>query len=447
MKYILFSATLFLSCQIGSAFAQAGMATFAVDQSVSSATDQLKDAAEEVIHNAGNEFGRGAFTARQNAEILIQQLNVIATELEGKTFKDLNESQRLFFVNTRNTLDEMRNTTDYSVARAQQLVSQADNMLGTLPGSNRTARVLDFSPRYVLSTTTPAPVVVSINGSWLGTGEPTLVAAGKACTRLQKTEVKLMFSCNLSNSSALSNLDYAKLNLVTFDRKSWWDSLVELFGGHPKKRNYELAVAVVPRTIGAFSGFATVKKAVIEERNKEQLFRNDNEHCQDTRTYNWTANIDSNDGWRLSAQPSTMLLSDSDATNEGIQGWSATGFTLQGKAKNNGSCAPRIFGHRAYVDGRGHVAIRANWVETRTTFKEVEVPIELGDIQWGVEKSTTLPEGASFASVKSKLINGKSFEDTSNDAAIRHWYRVSFDIKNRRVLIRPQELETALSLN
>ncbi len=443
IKISIISLTLLCSPAIGQDLTSA----FGVGATIGSTIDQLKESANEIAHNAGNEFGRGAFSTRQNAEILIQQLNAMSIELEGKTFNDLNNSQRMFFLNTKNTLDEINKSTKYSVNRAQQLVVQADSMLGTLPGANRTSRVLDFSPRYILSDRTNLPITVNVTGSWLGSGDPKLIIDGSTCFRLQKTESKLIFQCKFEINNTSDNVSFQKLNLTTYDRPSWLESITQFFGSSPKKRKYELALAIVPKKIGSFSGIARTMQDIAEERSKSQEFRNDNEHCQGTRTYVWTANIDNTDGWHLAAPPTTRLLSDSDATNEGIQAWSASGFVLQGKAKNSGSCAPKIFGHRAYVDGRGHVLISAKWTESRIVKKYADEAFEIGQIEWGVERTIRIPENSIFASVSSKLLNGDKFEDTSTDSASRLWYRINFDISNHRIVIRPADLETALSEN
>lgn len=443
-NYARMLATLIVAFLAGNGHSQTALAGFATGQAVTSAIDELRDSANDVVHNTGNEFGRAAFTTRQNAEILIQQLNLMAKDLEGKTFGDISATQQHFFINTRNTLEEMKTATNYSVTAAQRLVAQGDDMLGTLPGADRTARVLDFTPRYIISAPPGTSINVAISGSWLGSGDPSLVLANRTCSRLQKTESKLIFKCILPKLIMGSRVEYEKLKLNTADRLSFWGRLASSFGGEPTRRSYELGLAVVPRTLGTFKAQATIKTTVVEQRERSEFRRNDNKHCQGTQTYAWT--INSTEGWRIVAEPTTVRESDSDATDEGVQEWSPTGFRFQGKAKNSGSCV-KVLGQTIAKDGRGHVQIRARWIEARDVVKEIETPIEIGDIEWGKERSIRLPENVSFLSIRSNLVDGSSFDDTSTDASVRPWYSVSIDIQNRYLIIRPKDLEQALSKN
>ncbi|TXH66553.1 MAG: hypothetical protein E6Q88_11745 [Lysobacteraceae bacterium] len=417
---------------------------FAAGQTISSIVDQVRDSANEVVHNAGLEFGNGAFAARQNAEILIQQLNLMATELEGKTFRDLNATQKAFFINIHNTLDEMKETSSYTVRQAKQLVALSDSMLGTLPGADRTARVVDFSPRYVLADQGARSISITIIGSWIGSGEPAMSLGDKACKRLQKTESRLMFDCIMPAGGTANRVEYNKLVLMTTDRQGVWGRLSSWFGSEPVKRTYELGLAVVPRTLGSFTVAADVSSEKMTEESHVETRRADNQHCWGTRTYAWDVNARS--GWQIKDKPHTRLIGDTTATDEGVQAWSQTGFRFMGKAKNNGECI-RVFGKVIARDGRGHVEIEARWVEQKPETIKTRVDVPIGEIQWGVERSIPLPEGTAFVSVSSSLIDGTRYEDTSVDAPIRPWYSVSIDIENRHLIVRPRDLEYALARN
>lgn len=439
---LMLAMALVLASAANSAHSQTGLEVFAAGQTVNSIIDRLKGSANEVIHNAGTEFGNGAFATRQNAEILIQQLNAMMIEFEGKTFRDLDAAQQRFFVNTRNTLEQMKRATKYSVAQAEGLVAQADNMLGTLPGANKTARVTGFSPRYVVASAKSAPITVTVNGSWLGSGEPTLSLNRRACERLQKTEPKLIFSCLMPSVSG-KQVAYQKLHLTTVDRPSFWERVLSWFGSEPDKRPYELAIAVVPQTLGSFSAEVRTKAAKIEEAPRTETVYSANEHCQGTRTYAWT--INAREGWRIKDRPTTQLLGDSDAVDEGVQDWSPTGFRLRGQAKNNGQCIDLVL--EKVRDGRGHVRIQANWIEFRSVDDEANAPLQIGDIFWGKERSIRLPDSTTFVAIQSELLNGQRCAGSSLDQADCAWYGLSIDVPNRLLIIRPKDVDEALAAN
>lgn len=423
---------------------QSGLGAFAAGQAVSSVIDQIKDGANEVVHNTQNSVSRGAFDVRQNAEILLQQLGIIGKELEGKTFSDLNAAQKEFFNSTYATVQELKHSTAYTVAQADRLVARVDSMLGTLPGANRTARVLGFSPSYVPYRSGDQNVHVTINGTWLGTGEPALKLGNQNCIRNEKTESKLLFTCKTPQGLKINELTYSKMSLSTFDRQSFIDRIIGLFWNNRVERNYELGLAIVPEMMGSFSISATTSRDEYETRSRSEVRRSDNQHCQGTKDYNWTINADVGDGWSIAEKPTTRLESDSDASDEGVQSWTPTSFIFKGKAKNNGQCV-KFLGEVVARDGRGHVQIRANWIERRPKKVKEDIVLPIEHVKWGEEKIVPLPEGTTFVSATGKMINGRSFQDTSIDSSPKPWYRMSFDMQNGNLVIRPRSLDEILS--
>lgn len=420
---------------------------YVATQSVSSVIDDLRSAIDDVMHNAANEVGRGAFAVRGNGEILMRQLDVMMTELEGKTFKDLNDSQQAFFNNLNASLSELRATSKYTVEQANQLVQSADAVLGTLPGANRSARVINFSPRYVLSKDSDQTVNVSITGGWLGSGEPTLSAGTEKCERLSRTEAQLSFLCKLpvveklqkSAGEDVNEVSFRKLHLVTYDRTGFWGAL---FGRKPLPRSYDLAIAMVPSVLGTFSATADTSIPVIEYRDQAAERGSRNPHCKRSRDYQWQVDVAGmGEGWRIAQEPRIEKLGDKDASDVGLTQWTETGFLARGRAHNSGRCS------WVSDDARGSVKIRAKWREQRTVNQPGKAEVEIGPIEWGDEKLVELPKGTKFVALTGQTIDGKTQVDTSTNSQGRSWYSVSFDVANGILLIKPRSLEDALNQN
>jgi len=420
-----------------------GVAGFAAEASVGSVIDQLRGSANDVIQNAQNAVSKGAFEVRQNAEILLQQLDVMGRGLEGKTVKDLTAVQAQFFSNTFQTLQEIRSTASYTTKEARKLVAQSNDMLGTLPFADRTARVLDFSPRFVALHETQDQALM-ISGSWLSSsGSPSLLMDGKICEPLEVLESSLRFRCKVGPSLG-SSVTYKTGTLTVSDRQGWWDRFVGWFYDNRVKRTYSIAIAVVPMSLGQFSIKAAVEKPGVDIQSKTETRRSDNGHCQGGTSYSWTINATS--GYSIIEKPTTTLVGDSTAVDEGVQGWTPTSFIFRGKANNSGSCAPVIFGQRAFVDGRGHVEIRAAWKESKSTTVRTEQDVTLTrPVEWGKEQFVSLPEGTVFAEVSAHLLDGRDLHDTSTASTTNHWIRFIHDVANKRLEIKPLPLSEALA--
>jgi hypothetical protein len=304
---------------------------------IASMVAQSRHAATDVIRHASGAFGRGAFTTRQSAEILLTQLDIAEQALQGKKVADLSDVQRSFFIGTRNTVEDMRRTSRYSTNKAHMLSAQADSLIETLPGANEAPRVLDFSPRYLLASGRPTKVGVVIDGSWLGSGDPTLSIAGKSCERDGQSESRLSFTCALDPATGGSQLTWVTLRLAAFRGRSWWESLLGVFQEAPAPTRYEVGIAQIPAVLGHFAA------------------------------------------------------------------------------------------------------------DARVAAEDTVVPVAIGDLAWGVERSVDLPDHVSYLTLHATLIDGVAYEDSSVAAPPRGWYAASIDLPHRKLVIRPRNLEAVLS--
>jgi hypothetical protein len=232
-------------------------------QGIAAIVGQNRVAAIAVIRAAAGAFGRDAFTARQNAEILLTQLDLAGAGLKGKRFNHLSDVQRTFVVGTRNALDDMRHSARYSARKARMLTAQADSLLATIPDASDAPRVLDFSPRYLVASRRDATVDVTIEGSSLAGGDPTLSVEGKPCERTAKEDDQLVFRCDVVAMADGTQLTYAVMRLATFRGRSWWDGALDVFREAPAPTRYEIGIAVVPRVMGRFAADARIDRGKV----------------------------------------------------------------------------------------------------------------------------------------------------------------------------------------
>ena len=397
--------------------------------------DRMKDDLNDVINHAQVAVSASSFDVRQNAEVLLQQLALMANDLERKTIGDLNKSQREFFARAQQTISEVRAQEKLAASDARKLIESANDAVGsTLIGSD-TARVLDFSPRYV-SPDRPSSVAFQIRGSWLGAGVPIVKADGQLCEVLSYLETEVNVRCGVTPPKG-NEVVYEKLSIDVTDRQGAMDRFFGWFHDNKVHRNYQVGVAVVPRTLGSFRGVATVhyEEPEIVERSEHRYATNG--HCDGERTYSWT--INATKGYEIVEQPVTQKIRDSTAVDRGVQAWTPSSFRIEASARNSGRC---VFGGG---DGRGDVEIVASWRERRMVTREKELVLAIGDITWGNELQQALPEGTVAVSIEGKLIDGTSVVDTNEDHPARRWFQSAFDISARKLIIRPKSLIEALA--
>lgn len=153
---ITFRACLSVSCVALALYAPTSsadiLATASAGSSISGVIDQLKSAAEKIIHDLDNTVNVNAFRIRQDMQIVISDLNYAAQELEGKVVKDLNDSQRLFFSQSESLIHGAASAANASIDKLEDAQIRLSDSIRDLPFARRTARVLQVEPTYVEST-------------------------------------------------------------------------------------------------------------------------------------------------------------------------------------------------------------------------------------------------------------------------------------------------------
>lgn len=440
MRCLIVAPVLALAAVPGTAHAQ--LAEIAAGATMGSIIDQLEGSVKNIINHADDAVSNNSFRIRQQGEVLLGQLNAMVADQRDKTFAQLNESQKQAFLGIRNSIAQLSQLERVTARDIQRTTNTVGTAMANLPFGKSTPRVIEYGPTYVLGKPAGGPAarqVVSVSGIALGEGVPQLKMQGVQCQPLAKTEISLKFSCP-GAWSADAEVKAASGELQVYQKPGFWRGL---FGAKAKPRAYKLSVFVVPPELGKYD-LSVIRKVLGQEQNsRSQDFRAENGHCDDDREILFPFNT--TPGWSIDP---ASIRADCDKSSRsscsGLRNVTATSFGYFGVVRNSGDCAPKIFGHRAYVDARGNVRGRITWTEVRQVERIVTEPVGHGGLEWAKAVQLPLPDGVQRISLTVNQLDGKRTIVTGDDATQR-WYAVQSDPVNRFVLVSPRTLDEAMA--
>jgi hypothetical protein len=432
------SAFAFFGARIVSAQTGPGTA-IAGDVAVSSLIDQATKSIQSIISQVSADTTLNAFAIRQDLELLLQQLNQDASALEGKTFHDLNQQQQSFFQHIANTLQAANASAAITIHQVDDLVADANDALGTIPGADRDPRVLHYDPQYSVSG--GPNVLVAIRGSWLANATPSLAVGGTPCASLSKTEPLLQFECPAGKFPSKANaITPTELQLRVFKPVPWYKSV---FGVQGDPVSYNLVVFEVPSQFGTYTITATEPTKNTTNAVRAQKFYDGLDHCQGPKNGVWTVNP-SGAGWIID----TTSVSLSEDTKNGssttytIPSKSPGGFQISYTITNSGSCCPSVFGVRACVDGRGWLGVTAHWVEAMTTNSTQTTSVASGPLNWGHAVSSQLPLDTIAFTVTGTMLGTQTAVNVQSGTT--KWYSVDYNSDSHVLVLTPNQPNAAL---
>src|SRR5688572_4044395 len=105
----------------------------AAGMAVNSIVDNLRTSLQKVIKDAQSSFDQSSFSTYTQASLLLQNVNIVGNELVGKTFGELNEAQRRFFMNTLTVIEATRKGSKDISKEIRAATASLDAALGTIP--------------------------------------------------------------------------------------------------------------------------------------------------------------------------------------------------------------------------------------------------------------------------------------------------------------------------
>jgi hypothetical protein len=420
-----------------SLFAFHAMATFSHGEIISSGI-LVENIAAEITNDMGELINKletsgtiTSFNIRSDLMIVLENIKILGEELTGTTFGELSDAQKQFFERSTTLINESLSGINVTTQKVNGIVSSMSEALSRVPGMDGRPFVTNYFPSYVLKGEGNYPI--SIQGSLIGNGEPSLRFGNEICEIRTKTERLVEFNCSedIFNSSA----NWVSGMLTVTSKKAWHD-----FMSNQNRYEYNLSLRSIDRKIGQYSLDVFVKKVVEIRRNRNQPNSYRNGHCQGDREMVWTYNPAS--GCKIDVQSVKVDHSkSSQSTYNGVQNLSRNGFQVTGIVRNNGPCAPRVFGVRAYVDGRGALNVNAKWVDICLEEKEVKLETQTGELTWKKQKSFQMPVNTTRFILTIRQINGEEIVVNGNSS--HRWFNVDYDPKGKLAIFRPKALNAA----
>lgn len=424
--------------------ANAQIGAIVTGATIGSLVDQLEGSVKNTINRVSGAVDANTFRIRQHGEILLSQLDAIASNQRDKTFAQLNATEQKAFVDIKASIDQLAHLQKATATDVQQATNRVGTAMANLPLGKSTPRVTDYGPVYVVSTTdvTGAMVqVVTVAGMVLGEGTPKLRIKGVDCSLLSKTEISLRFSCPSKTWTAPSGVGSADGDLEVYQKAGFFKSL---FGGKPEVRPYKLSIFVVPPELGKYNLAVTRKVTTQRTQARSQDYRSENGHCDGDRDVLFPFNV--TPGWAIDPASIQEGCNSSERSScQGKRDLSATSFAISTVVRNSGDCGPKVFGHHTWVDAKGNVRGTVTWTETIPVDAIVTEPAGQGSLEWGKAVQLPLPSGVQAISLTIEQLDKKRVIVVGNDMAQR-WYTVQSDPVNNYVLVSPRSLDDAMGL-
>lgn len=251
-----------------------GTGAIIASASIDSVITNVRNALQETISQAEAAGTVLSFRVATDAQILLQSLDAMATELSGKVFSDLNAAQQSAL---NNLLVLSQETTDGFASNIQQIddaIHSAGEALSRIPGVSDRPFVSSYSPSYLLQQ--GESFDFSVNGSLLNSKKRHLTIGQTECKLLSSVEKRTRFSCPVRALG--TGQDWVTGLLTLTQAKSWHQ-----FWKNDDVYQYSVAIRAIPAEMGTYTLDATTRHQVEERINRNRNNEHHNDHCQGGR--------------------------------------------------------------------------------------------------------------------------------------------------------------------
>jgi|GEM_PF-1855352 len=414
---------------------------------ISGIISDLKQAISDVIANMDDAVSRNLFEGRQAGLLLIDQIDIVGQNLIGKTFEELNESEKRLFEDLNVSIQKLQETEKVAAEDIKKVVRESGNALSVLPFADKTPLVTEYKPSFIKSGGSLNSDFIKIKamGILLGTGEPKLKISGTACDAAGKSESELVFNCPKNIFQAESRVDAIYGDLTVYQNTGFLEGIKRFlgFGKELEERAYKVPLYVIPYKLGTYSFSMFREEKVIERRNRSQDFVHTNDHCQGGRDK--TFPFAPQTGWMIDTPTvKASCHSRKSSSCNGLRNVTANGFSYNCTIRNNGSCVRNPLGGWLSRDGRGQCKGTATWTDFRELTQRVQHNAESGSIVWGKDVSIPLLENVDAVRLTVETINGNVIVLTQASSDPMDWFELETDYEAQTVIIKPKSLESAL---
>lgn len=401
--------------------------------------DDFKSAINDIIDNLDASVTRNSFAMRQYLILLMQNIDIVSANITKNSFGELNNTQKDFFNKLNFTISKWNEGTEITIGSVNDTLKMVNDITARLPGADKTPRVISYTPAYVING---EDTKVSIEGTLIGDGNPTLYFDNIACGRLTKDDYHIVFDCPGKIFSSSDEIKGKSGKLKLFSSQKKW----VFFPGDEKIYNYDLGIYIIPEVMGSYKIDAIVENKIKETRQRTESFDHKNPHCESSqKKITWTVNADIAGGWKIdptSVKPKVNHRGKKSYFN-GVFDKTESGFQLRAVAQNHGKCTlGGLLGGLLGKDARGGIGVSVTFNEYKYDTLQETISIESGTLKRNEEKIIKLPKNHIRPIIEITQMNNSKL--VANGKLNEKWFDIVYDSGGGLVMIKPKSLDKAL---
>lgn len=396
---------------------------------VNDVVNNLKIQVEDLAHSFEGIVTRQGFDMRQHILVVSNNLDYIMEKNLDKTFQELTIKQQQLLTDVEILISDLQNPVNQTIQNLELITDKANSFAASLPGGKRATLLSNVSPNFILQQN-QENVKVTIKGSWLATGKPYIQLKKDKLYPTTELDSKLEFII------PKLEIDTTNIKLNTFPLTVYQK---RFFG--KKRLDYKIGVTSVPSFMADYYLEVTTYRNDTLRSTYDRKIDHTNDHCQGARDVILT--ITASTGYKIDKNS----IKDSgdvrkNCTYNGLRSVTEDGYQVTAIARNSGSCE-RVFGKVVSYDARGSVTLKTSYTEYKIVEEINDNKIKMsGKGFWGEDFIFTLPNNTKSFVLTITKINGEKIivTDSKNDK----WLKIKNDRINKRIIISPEKVETAL---
>jgi hypothetical protein len=413
---------------------EAVAAPIASGASIASVVGNIEQSISNLIEDLDNVISARSFQLRLELMFLLNEVENKGNSLIGKTFGELNNSQQLFFENTRKSISDIESMMNQGLDDIDQMITHAEQIVAQVPFTEEEPRIRSFGPLYLKSIESSGTVKLAFKGSFLNHGEARFEMAGEFCETISQTDSLLEFKCKNEPFVAFDDVNYITGTLLIQKEIGFFEGL---FGKKAEFKQYTTSVVVVPAKLGTYEIEATVNTQNVQYANRDGRWGHVNPHCRSRRSS--TTNFGPQGaGWKIDVNSIRTRFTNERRGSRRVINSSENGFQVEAVARNSGNC---VFGSG---DARGASQGVATWREYKVDPATQVQVISSGEVEWGKDIAVDLPTNLRGFKVIVRQIDGnEAILITADD---KNWFSVTRDGQSTALVVSPKSLKEALSI-
>lgn len=389
----------------------------------------IRNSLAELISQAEVSGSILGFQFATDANILLQNFEIVVKGASGKVFGDLNQSQQSIISNMSQLVDKTDRSLSDKIKAANDLVASVGAEISRLPLVSNRPLLYAYSPSYILNS--EASYDVEIKGSLLGSHQVGLIFGTTPCNLVSSVENEARFTCPSEIFS--TNRNEWVSGTIRFSKPA----PIYAFWRQGEAYEYKIGVMAIQEEMAEYS------LKVYERRPSHQrIARNAsnghrNNYCRGDKSIVWGYRPAAGCKVDVTTIRAVPTVISSNSTYNGVVNASENGFQVSGVARNRGRCGP--FG--VPRDARGSLNVSVNWTDVCSSAEEAPLEEETGVLTWLEDKAFAFPNTLSKYLLTVKQKNGQV--KIIDRAEASNWFTVNYDPNTKILIYKPRALQDA----